>query len=383
MAPKAKRFATIPMPLDLNYLIPALSQNRFASVNANPLNQNGIRVASIFAGCGGLDLGFRWAGYRLAYSNEIDREAAKTYEDNLGHAPECKDINDVDVAAIPDHDILVAGFPCQPFSTSGKRKGFDDTRGTLFFNLASILQSKVPPVFLFENVPGLTNHDGGHTFRRIREVIHSCGYQMHHNVLNAVNFGVPQLRERIFMVGIHKSIDKSYKFPLIQTPHRSVAEAIDDLRHMPDLPNHEPMKHTKRIIERYSYIPVGGSLKDVPPQQRQRKRGDPNTTSGKISTQSYRRLVPNSPSPTITAMFQAHFIHYSEPRNLTAREAARLQSFPDDFIFHGKRVTMSWDKSLSQYAQIGNAVPPVLAFYLAWSIRDQLFGAEDKPIIEQ
>jgi DNA (cytosine-5)-methyltransferase 1 len=128
------------------------------------------------------------------------------------------------------------------------------------------------------------------------------------------------------------------------------------------------MRHTKRLIERFKVIKQGKSLKDVPQEHMQRKRGIPDQISGKVFGQNNYRLKPNEPAPTICASFQSNFIHYKEHRNLTAREAARLQGFPDDFIFCGKRTTMSWEKNLSQYQQIGNAVPPLMARELGKSI---------------
>lgn len=330
-------------------------------------------VASFFSGAGGFDLGFTWAGYKVVYSNEIDKAASETYNTNFSHKIDNRSILDVDLKSIPEHDLLIGGFPCQPFSYAGKRKGLVDERGMLFFALIENLYINKPKFFIFENVKGLINHNKGKTLKSVKSAIKDAGYRLTYSVLNAENYLISQSRERLFLVGIRKDISGDFIFPSFSLPKISVKESIDDLINISSIPNNEPMKHTKRILERYKYIPQGGDMRDVPDQHKQRKRGEIEVISGKESSQSYHRLVEDDTCPTILAMFQAHFIHYSQDRNLTAREAARLQSFPDDFSFKGKRVNMSWDKELSQYQQIGNAVPPKLAYIMSRALYDQFF----------
>ena len=333
------------------------------------------RVASMFSGCGGMDLGLKWAGFETVYANEIDHQASATFRENLGIEVDTRSIEDVDVRSIPDHDLLVGGFPCQPFSYAGLRKGLRDPRGMLFFGLMDILDTKRPGFFIFENVKGLLTHDKGRTFQNVSKAILEVGYHFTYAIINASDLGCPQRRERLFIVGMRNDIEADFVFPSFRLPVVSVREAIGDLIGRTDLVNNEPMKHTKRILERYKYIPQGGSMADVPAEHQQRKRGDASTVSGKQSTQSYHRMVETEPSPTVCAMFQAHFIHYSQDRNLTAREAARLQTFPDDFIFHGKRTVMSWEKELSQYQQIGNAVAPRVAYTLGRGLYEQVLAS--------
>jgi len=319
-----------------------------------------------------MDLGLRWAGYEHAYANEVDNMAAATFSANLGVDVDVRSIQEVDITTVPDHDLLVGGFPCQPFSYAGKRKGLRDPRGLLFLSLVDVLALKSPRAFLFENVRGLLTHDGGRTFRNVQWAIRDVGHSLSYAVLNALDFGCAQRRERLFLVGSRPDLPSHFDFPRVHLPTLSVKDAIDDLRSCVGCPNNEPMKHTARIRERYTHIPQGGSLLNVPPEHQQRERGNPARVSGKRSTQSYHRLLEDQPAPTITAMMQAHFIHYAEDRNLTPREAARLQSFPDDYIFSGKRTVMSWERELSQYAQIGNAVPPRVAYGLGRAIYEQL-----------
>ena len=228
---------------------------------------------------------------------------------------------------------------------------------------SSRISLKAPKFFLFENVKGLVTHEGGKTLKSVKQAVKDAGYRLSYAVLNADDILCPQSRQRLFLVGVRNDLEGGFRFPDVSLPKVSVKEAIDELIGNDDIPNNEPMRHTKRIQERYKHIPQGGDMRDVPNEHQQRKRGDVDKVSGKQSSQSYHRLVESEPCPTICAMFQAHFIHYSQDHNLTAREAARLQSFPDDFVFEGKRVNMSWDKDLSQYQQIGNAVPPLLACF--------------------
>lgn len=352
--------------LDPHFFSTRLSQRRIAP---RPT------VASMFSGCGGMDLGLKWAGFETIYANEIDHQAAFSFEENLGTAVDNRSIEDVDVCAIPDHDVLVGGFPCQPFSYAGSRRGLRDPRGMLFFGLMDVLDAKKPMVFIFENVKGLLTHDKGTTFQNVSRAILDVGYHFSYAIVNAADFGCAQRRERLFMVGLRSDIEASFVFPSFRLPQVSVRDAIEDLVGRQDVDNNEPMKHTKRILERYKHIPQGGTMANVPAEHQQRKRGDASVVSGKQSSQSYHRLVESEPSPTVCAMFQAHFIHYSQDRNLTAREAARLQSFPDDFCFHGKRTVMSWEKELSQYQQIGNAVAPRVAYALGRGLYEQILLA--------
>lgn len=359
---------------DWNWLIEELeTASLFDSKLKKRVIKNPPKVASFFAGCGGMDLGLHWAGFEVVYANEIDPAASKTYSRNLSSLIDNRSILDVDISKIPAHDVLVGGFPCQPFSYAGKRKGLKDDRGLLFLALVEDLYINKPKHFIFENVKGLLTHSKGETFNNVKQAIRDAGYSLAYTVLNAADFGCAQSRERLIIVGTRNDVESTFTFPDISVAKKTVKEVIGDLVGRMDFSNHEPMKHTKRILERYKFIPQGGSMRDVPEEHQQRKRGDVGVVSGKMSSQSYHRLNENSVSPTICAMFQAHFIHYSEDRNLTAREAARLQSFPDDFIFEGKRVNMSWDTELSQYQQIGNAVAPKMAYVLGRSLYEQCF----------
>lgn len=172
-----------------------------------------MKYVSLFAGVGGFDLALNRAGNECVYVNEWDKYSAITYEKNFEHRPDTRDITTVPSNDIPDHELLVGGFPCQSFSIAGKRRGFDDTRGTLFFEIARILKDKKTKYFILENVKGLLSHDNGNTFKTIIATLDELGYDCEWQVLNSKNFGVPQNRERVFIVGHLRGTPRPKVFP--------------------------------------------------------------------------------------------------------------------------------------------------------------------------
>ena len=181
----------------------------------------------LFAGIGGIRLGYQSLGGKCVFSSEWDKEAAKTYYSNFGEEP-FGDIQKIDPADIPDFDILLAGFPCQPFSIIGDKEGFKhETQGTLFFNIEKILIEKRPKAFMLENVRNLTAHDGGRTFRVILSHLQNAGYDVHYKVLNALDYGVPQKRERIIICGFRKPVAFEFPPPIPISQRKTVADIID------------------------------------------------------------------------------------------------------------------------------------------------------------
>lgn len=174
-----------------------------------------IKVASFFAGIGGIDLAFEKAGFSVVYANEIDSRACITYKKNFKNHLEEADIREIEIDKIPDFDILTAGFPCQAFSLAGYRKGFDDERGNLFFDLLKIISHRKPQIIFLENVKNLLGHDGGNTFQVISESLEKQGYYIKYQVMNAYEYGnVPQNRERIYIVGfLNKKQAEEFEFP--------------------------------------------------------------------------------------------------------------------------------------------------------------------------
>lgn len=306
----------------------------------------------LFAGCGGFSLGLKNAGVKPIWANEIDEDAAKTYAYNLGNHIICDDIRNIDTSEIPVADILVGGFPCQPFSLSGLQKGFSGRDGDLFYQCVRLIANLKPKVFLLENVPGFARLQKGKFLSKSLETLEGLGYVVDYKILNAVNYGVPQERQRLFIMG--NNLGKENLFPEPTNSYITVKEAIDDIRNnMDSFENNIPMRHTDRIKKRFAAVRQGETARDAMDR-------DPSLGTAKITKQCYRRMFEDKPAPTIVANFVTTTIHYCENRNLTAREAARIQSFPDNFIFQGRKTRMSWQKGLSQFEQIGNAVPPKL-----------------------
>ncbi|MCL2862652.1 MAG: DNA cytosine methyltransferase [Methanimicrococcus sp.] len=342
-------------------------------------DNNKPRLISLFSGCGGLDLGFEKAGFERVWANDFDSDAQAVYTRNLGKI-DGRDILSVDEDDIPEGDILTAGFPCQPFSNAGNRKGVHDSRGMLYKECLRIIESKMPKVIVFENVKGLLSTkyiDGRNLVDVINEdlsTIGGVGYNVVHKLLNAADYGVPQNRQRVFFVGIKKDLKINFVFPEKQIKNNLT---IRNVLEMPkDLPNQIDWGLSPQALEMIEYIPEGGSWKDIPYEQLaprfQRIRDDMKKYR---SPNFYRRFSRDEINGTITASAQPEncgIIHPTENRRYTIREIARIQTFPDDFLFIDdtpKNIT-------AMYKVIGNAVPVILAQNIASSIMEQVFKGE-------
>ena len=304
----------------------------------------------LFAGCGGFSLGLREAGLRGVWAIELDEDATATYRTNIGDHILCGDIRKIDTKTVPHPDLLVGGFPCQPFSIAGLQHGFSGRDGDLFYQCVRFIENLSPSIFILENVPGFVRLKKGMFHEEAIRVLRSLGYFVDWKILNAADYEVPQVRERLIIMG--NKLGRRNLFPK-PTNHRiSAQEAIDDIRqNMDSFKNNDPMRHTERIKRRFAAVQPGETARDAMDR-------DPSLGNAKITKQCYRRMIPTDPAPTIVANFVTTTIHYCENRNLTAREAARLQTFPDNFEFQGLKTRMSWQTGLSQFEQIGNAVPP-------------------------
>lgn len=182
-------------------------------INIKERTLKGMTFIDLFAGLGGFRIALESLGAKCVYSNEWDEPVQKVYAENFGEIPE-GDITQVDENTIPDHDILCAGFPCQPFSISGKQRGFEDSRGTLFFDVARIVKTKNPKIVFMENVKNFATHDGGHTLEVVKGTMEELGYTFYQKVLNAVDYGIPQKRERIYMICFRNDLMvNSFKYP--------------------------------------------------------------------------------------------------------------------------------------------------------------------------
>lgn len=363
----------------------------------------------LFSGCGGMTLGFGWAGFRSILASDIDENCEKTFFTNFPETPFlCGDlsnfskddfdkiINDTEI------DVIIGGPPCQGFSLANKKRNkvSEDPRNKLFYEFVKTINWYNPKSFVMENVKGLLSMESGQVLKQIQNEFENAGkygYEVRTKVLKASDFGVPQSRERVIIIGIRKDLELIPEFPNKKyVKETTVEEAICDLpainagegteimeypcspqndyqrfmrKNSSQVFNHIAMKHTKRLIERFQAIQPGKNLLDVWETHGAVQRGNPNEKSKVKFSQNNLRLIANKPAPTIAASFQSNFIHPFLDRNFTAREGARLQSFPDDFIFEGMRTKMSWEKGLSQYQQIGNAVPPLLAYEIAKTLK--------------
>lgn len=308
-------------------------------------------MISLFAGCGGLDLPFHRAGYKTKLVNEFNKDAAATFERNFGIRVNTDPIEELDMSALPKVDLVTGGFPCQDFSQIWKRPGLKGTRGNLYTYFLEVVDRTKPKAFVAENVLGILTANNGKAINQIISDFSMIepGYVVIPKVYNFADFGVPQYRQRVILVGIRLDTGFNFIHPTGQfgdnakKPHRSAAIAFKGLDST--FPNQEHMKIQPRTVEILKRISAGGNFTDIP-------KGDPYYVKGMIS-HVYRRIDPDKPSMTLIAGGGGGTwgYHFPEPRALTNRERARIQSFPDDFIFEGTFGEVR--------RQIGNAVPPV------------------------
>lgn len=329
-----------------------------------------FNVLSLFSGCGGMDLGFKGDfnifgehyaknPFNIIYANDIEPQACNTYEYNFKHTPHCGDVREIDVTKLPNADIVIGGFPCQDFSLAGKRKGLDAERGRLYQSMKKVIEQLKPIAFVAENVDGIRiskNNTDTSALDIILDDFRNVGYNVVYKALNAADYGVPQNRTRIIIVGIRNDIDKKMIYPIPtyginNKSFRTAKDAIDDLWDKidkTDIPN-----HTSKDYSKAKFYP-GKKL------------------------QGNNRIMADKPSPTIRAEhhgnIEGHYrsinpnddLNVQNWRRLSVRECARLQSFPDDFVFPCAASTA--------YKEIGNAVPPILA----WNIANSLYNSLTK-----
>lgn len=319
----------------------------------------------LFAGAGGLSLGFDKAGFNNLFSVEFDKQYAETYSKNFpDHKMIVEDIKNITNEEIiklvngKNVDIIVGGPPCQGFSIAGRigRSFIEDERNSLFKEFVRFVKLLQPKMFIMENVSALERYNKGKTIEEIKDEFKKCGYDIKYKVLLASEYSVPQDRRRIFIVGTKNY--NQFQFPKKSSKMVTVKDAINDLPKLESgetssIPNHNAMAHTKQMLEKMSYIKDGGNREDIPEEIRP-KSGD---------IRKYIRYDSTKPSYCVTGDMRKIF-HYSQNRALTPRELARIQTFPDDFIFYGT--------SSQVQQQIGNAVPPLLAEKIALQAKEVL-----------
>jgi len=316
-------------------------------------------VAELFAGAGGLALGMEKAGLHCVLLNEVNREACATLRKNRPHW----NVIEGDVATLDFHhlqgkiDVLTGGFPCQAFSYAGKKLGFEDARGTMFYEFARAVKEIKPLICVGENVRGLLSHDGGRTLQGMVSILDELGYEvLPPRVLKAIFHRVPQKRERLLVVGLRKDADLTFDLPKPHKEFYTLRDALQKGRLFEcDVPVSPGQAYPKRKREIMSMIPPGGYWRELPLEiQKEYMKGSFFLSGGK--TGMARRISWDEPCLTLTcapAQKQTERCHPDETRPFTVREYARIQTFPDDWEFSGSMT--------SQYKQIGNAVPVNLA----------------------
>mgnify|MGYP003665625025 FL=1 len=293
-----------------------------------------MRTIDLFAGCGGFRTGMESAGFSTVFANDIDKRSQRTYEVNTPNIKfECKSLTDIDPNKLPEFDCLTGGFPCQPFSVSGKGLGFEDTRGTLFFNISEILSVRRPKMFLLENVKQLYHHDSGRTFKTILRVLQEeLGYNVHYKILNTLDYGLPQNRQRVFIVGFDK--DTEFNFPEPVNYRMSVKELLDS-----------------SVDEKYYYNPDHKHYKLI-------SAGVTDPDKVYQWRWSYVRENKKGVCPTLLASYMQPTLikQGNRIRGITPREGLRLQGFPESFEFPEEFTDRD------KFHQIGNSVSvPVIS----------------------
>ena len=267
-----------------------------------------FRFIDLFAGIGGIRLGFEAVGGHCVFSSEFDEAACKTYEANFGEHPS-GDITKIDAKDIPDFDVLLGGFPCQAFSIIGKKEGFEnETCGTLFFDIERILKEKMPRAFMLENVRNLTAHDKGNTFKVIISHLEALGYNVYAKVLNALDYGVPQKRERIIIVGFLDNVLFTFPEPIPLEKRKTLKDILET-----------------DVDDKYF-------VKDRIRESRLMRLKDPNYPKPYISHENMAgSITPHPYSSCLRAGASANYILINDERRPTEREMLRLQGFPEDF----------------------------------------------------
>lgn len=347
------------------------------------------KVIDLFAGVGGLSLGFSREGFDIVYANEYDKSIAKSFKMNHPSTDvDDRDITEIDIEKTFSKyknqiAVVMGGPPCQGYSQKGKRFGLQDHRNFMFQKFVKVVEVVQPEFFLLENVPNILTAEKGYFKKEIIDMFSGLGYDVKATVLKAEQFGIPQTRRRAVFLGRKKTLD--FDIPTGTSERVTVLEAISDLPKMKSgegventeytqaaitpyqksmrmnssrLINHVATKHSKIALERLSYIGVNGSKEDLPDRHRTKS----------IHSGTWSRLKPDGYARTITTRFDTpssgQFTLPYQDRCITVREAARLQSFPDDFIFYGTKT--------NQMLQVGNSVPPKLAQALARAIKENL-----------
>lgn len=348
-----------------------------------------FKFAELFCGPGGLSLGAIISkaenenevfSIRPIWANDYDRDSCATYTRNIHpgnpSAVICSPVQEIDFSKVPHFDALAFGFPCNDFSVVGEQKGFNGKFGPLYTYGVKAINAHNPKWFIAENVNGLQSANNGDAFRKILEDLKNAGegYRLTANLYKFEEYGVPQTRHRIVIIGIKKDLKLEFKVPAPTTPNNypTARQALEEPPIPPTVANNEITKQSETVVERLKHIPPGQNAwyEGIPKHLRMNVKG------AKMS-QIYKRLDPNKPSYTITGSGGGgtHVYHWSEHRALTNRERARIQTFPDDFVFEGSKENVR--------KQIGMAVPPKGAQIIISAVLKTFAGIPYKSIAPQ
>jgi len=294
-----------------------------------------MNIVSLFSGAGGFDLGFIQAGHKVLWANDVDKDCAATYAHNIGEHFVLEDIKDINTDTIPDCDIVIGGFPCQGFSLANRNRDISDERNKLYLEFVRVVRDKMPSYFVAENVRGLLSLEKGEAIKMIVEDFKKIGYDVNYRVFNAADFGVPQNRYRVIIIGIRNDIFNG-NFPFPTPTHAKKPDFL----------------HEK-------WISIGEALKNTPEPDSEHNLKNHIYSKYKVTNRNFtghRRTDPDKPSPTILAKKTGGNVAIHHPKNhrrMSVRESAIIQSFPLDFEFFGSMGSM--------YRQIGNAVAVLFA----------------------
>ena len=304
-----------------------------------------MKVISLFAGCGGMDLGFIRAGHEIVWANDNDPDCVQTYRRNIGRHIVEANIEKIRTNSIPDADIVMGGFPCQGFSTANMRRSFRDERNSLYLEFLRVLKAKQPPYFIAENVPGILNLEKGAVMRMIIKDFENKNYRVKYQLFNVADYGVPQNRRRVIIIGTRKDLPENLE---------------------PEFPKPTHSKNNGKSSKLNHWITIKKGLDDIPePDSCRHKLHNHVYSKYKVTNRDFtghRSTDPNKPSPTILARGNGKggvcaIQHPKNHRRLSVRESAIVQTFPNKFVFYGKMNSM--------YRQVGNAVPVHFAKKLA------------------
>lgn len=332
-----------------------------------------MNVVSFFAGAGGLDLGFQKAGFNVVWANEYDKDIWETYEKNHKNTIlDRRSIVNIESEEVPECDGIIGGPPCQSWSEAGSLRGINDKRGQLFYDFIRILEAKQPKFFLAENVSGMLLERHSEALKNIKEMFKNAGYRLSFKLLNASDFDVPQDRKRVFFVGIREDLNFEFQFPQPLKKKVTLEQTIADLRDSV-VPAKEGNKTNKENckVPNHEYM-IGGFSSMFMSRNRVRSWDEQSFT-----IQAGGRHAPIHPQAPKMKFIEQNirvFVPGKEDlyRRLSVRECARIQTFPNDFVFHYNHIAAG-------YKMIGNAVPVNLAKHIAISIKSQIENAEKHP----